>query len=163
MAAAARVRPAVPGDATGLCAILNEIIAIGGTTAHRVPFDAVMMRRHYIAPPRGISCMVAELGGGLAGFQALEWSDPDRTGPDRFPADWALVATFVAPDWHGHGIGARLFEATLAAARAAGVVAIDATIRRENAGGLAYYARIGFTDHRSDAERISKKLDLASG
>ena len=94
---------------------------------------------------------------------AVAWIDryPDWPGPDAFPADWALVATYVAQDQHGRGVGGRLFEATLAAARAAGVVAIDATIRRENVGGLAYYARMGFAEHRSDVERISKKLDLS--
>ncbi len=161
MAGRVGIRPAVAADAAGLCAILNEIIAIGGTTAHREPFDAARMRAHYIAPERGISCFVAEVDGALAGFQALEWSDPDWDGPDRFPADWALVATFVAPDRHGQGIGGALFEATLAAARAVGAVAIDATIRRENAGGRAYYARMGFVEHRSDAARISKKYALA--
>ena len=163
MAGRVVIRPAVAADARPLCAVLNAIIAVGGTTAHREPFDAGRMLRHYVAPERGISCFVAEVEGALAGFQALEWSDPDWPGPDRFPADWALVATFVAPDRHGQGIGRLLFEATLAAARAAGVVAIDATIRRENAGGRAFYARMGFAEHRSDAERVSKKLDLTGG
>ena len=155
-----RIRPAVPGDAAGLCGILNDIIAAGGTTAHRRPFDAARLRRHYMAPPLGISCVVAEVGGVLTGFQSLEWCDPDWDGPGKLPADWAVVATFVDARRQGQGIGGRLFEATLAAAHAAGVVAIDATIRRENAGGLVYYSRMGFAEHRSDAERVSKKLDV---
>lgn len=38
---------------------------------------------------------------------------------------------------------------------------IDATIRRENAGGLAYYAALGFEDYRDGPETLSKRLALA--
>ncbi len=34
---------------------------------------------------------------------------------------------------------------------------IDATIRRENAGGLAYYSRQGFVDYWSDDTVIAKR------
>ena len=156
--AAIILRPATEADARGLCDLLNPIIAAGGTTAHRRVFDAERMIHHYIAPPLSISCTLAESKGRILGFQALEWSDPDWPGEDRLPADWAIIATFVRLGLTGAGIGSRLFGITRAAARAAGVAAIDATIRRENAGGRAYYSRMGFEDWRADAERISKRL-----
>ena len=152
------LRPATAADAEALCAVINPIIAAGGTTAHRRPFDAERMTDHYIDPPRAICCTLAESNGGVLGFQALEWADPDWPGSDPLPADWAVIATFVRPGLARGGIGTRLFAATRTAARDAGVVAIDATIRRENAGGLAYYERTGFRDWRSDAERVSKRL-----
>jgi GNAT superfamily N-acetyltransferase len=140
--------------------VINPIIAKGGTTAHRQPFDEQRVIEHFIAPPYGIHCAVAA-DQKIVGFQALERCDPNWPGPDRLPADWAVVATFVALDRHGQGIGRRLFEATLAAARAAGVLTIDATIRRENAAGLTFYTRMGFVDYRTGAATIAKRLDLS--
>lgn len=83
------------------------------------------------------------------------------SGPDHLPSDWAVIATYVALDQQGRGIGRKLLAATLAAAREAGVSNIDATIRAENTGGLAYYSRMGFVDYRMSDETISKKLSVA--
>ncbi len=41
----------------------------------------------------------------------------------------------------------RCSRATCRNARAAGLTALKATIRCDNTGGLAYYARIGFRDY----------------
>ena len=141
------IRAAIPADADALAALLNQIIDAGGTTAHLNPFDATRMLNHYIAPPLAISCFVAQVGGTIAGFQALEWSDPNWPGPDSLPADWALIASFVHADFQGRGIGKALFTKTLAAAQCAGARCIDATIRADNQGGLAFYTSLGFTDY----------------
>ena len=112
-------------------------------------------------PERKIACTVALLNGRVAGFQFLAWPDPDHNpGPDGFliPEDWAIIATFVDGAAQGHGIGKRLFAVTREAARDAGVVEIDATIRAENTVGLAYYSSIGFKDYRKTTETISKSL-----
>jgi GNAT superfamily N-acetyltransferase len=154
------VRSAHPSDASAMCEVINPIIAEGGTTAHRQPFDEKRMIEHYIAPPYGIDCSVA-LDDQIVGFQALEWCDPNWPGQDRLPADWAVFATFVALDRHGQGIGRRLFEATLAAARAAGVRTIDATIRRENVAGRTFYSRLGLVDYREGDATIGKRMDLS--
>ena len=141
------IRAAIPADADALAALLSQIIDAGGTTAHLNPFDAPRMLNHYIAPPLAISCFVAQVGGTIAGFQALEWSDPNWPGPDSLPADWALIASFVHADFQGRGIGKALFTKTLAAAQCAGARCIDATIRADNQGGLAFYTSLGFTDY----------------
>lgn len=151
------IRPAEAADAPAMADLLNAIIARGGTTAHCDAFDVDRMISLYVAPPRLIACHVAERGGAILGFQALEWTDPDWTGANPLPADWALVATFVAVGTQGQGIGSRLFAATREAARKAGVRMIDATIRRQNSGGLAYYGRMGFEDYWSDAEVVAKR------
>ncbi len=152
------IRPARPGDADALCAVINPIIEAGGTTAHRNPFDRARMTAHYIAPDDGIACTLAEEGGVVLGFQSLV-----RGAGYGLPEDWAVIATFVRLDEAQRGIGSRLFAATLEAARGAGIVTIDATIRRENAGGLTYYGRIGFADYRATPEAISKRYDLQGG
>ena len=150
-----------------MCAVINPLIAAGGSTAHRRPFDAARMRHHYIAPSMLVSCMVAETDGAVAGFQSLERAgDPD----DPLPEGWAVIASFVAPGMEGRGLGRAMFAATLAAARRAELVAIDATIRADNAGGLRYYAAMGFTDwdvlravplsDGTPMDRIRKRFDL---
>ena len=141
------MRAAAPGDADAMCSLLNRIIAIGGSTAHLQGFDRDRMIGHYICPPLKIACTLVEDGKGLAGFQALEWCDPDWPGPGKLPPDWAVIASFVAVDRQGQGIGGMLWPHTLAAARVAGVRAIDATIRADNRAGLRYYSSLGFVDH----------------
>lgn len=152
------IRPATPADAAAMCAVINPLIEAGGTTAHQTPFTIDRMTSHYIQPPKGISCTVAVRDGRIVGFQVTYWADP--TAPDRLPADWAVIASFVSPEAQGSGVGKALFAKTLKAARQAGVVAIDARIRRYNTGGLAFYSSLGFRDERSDAESIAKVFRL---
>ncbi|NBR52997.1 MAG: GNAT family N-acetyltransferase [Rhodobacteraceae bacterium] len=141
------LRPATEADAPAMARLINRIIETGGTTAHQSRFDAARMRGHYIAPPLAISCFVAALKDEVIGFQALERADPDWQGEGKLPDDWAVIATFVGEGHRGLGVGCALFGLTLDAARTADVVAIDATIRADNALGLAYYSRMGFSDH----------------
>lgn len=160
-------RPASPADAAEMAELLNEIIAEGGTTAHEDPFDIAAMDHEYISRPELISCTLAEEDGEIVGFQALFWpTEGDAlTGPG-----WAFIATFTRIGRTGSGIGRALFAATRAAAKAAGVRSIDATIRADNAGGLIYYGRMGFSDYAvlpavplqdgTPVDRIRKRFDL---
>lgn len=158
-----RIRPAVPGDAPQMVTLLNAIIAVGGTTAHQTPMTRDTMLAHYIAPTEVICCHIAITNGRLSGFQYLGWSDDH-------PEGWAIIASFVALDRAKMGIGQLLFAATRAAAVAAGVRTIDATIRADNTGGLKYYGGLGFTDYDvlsqvplrdgTPVDRIRKRLDL---
>lgn len=137
------LRPATATDAPEMAALLNEIIAIGGTTAYEDSFDAQTMRASYMAAPNLLCCTVAETGGALAGFQGLF----HPTEVDPMPEGWAFIATFARVGGAGRGVGRALFGETLRLARAAGIKTIDATIRADNASGLGYYARLGFVDY----------------
>lgn len=159
------IRPATPDDAAGMVTVLNEIIALGGTTAHQTPFDAAKMQSHYIAGAAVISCQVAEERGQVLGFQYLGWPDAGEMAQG-----WAIIASFVDGRAAGKGIGQRLFAATKTAAIQAGVTTIDATIRADNVAGLRYYGGLGFVDYdrlmavplRDGArvDRIRKRFDL---
>lgn len=165
------IRPARPDDAQEMCDLLNPIIAEGSTTAHRTVFDPARMIDHYIAPPRLLCCTLAWDGDRLTGFQTLERPDPDWKDWGAVPADWGLIASFVAEGAQGRGIGQRLFTATHAVAENAGVMAIDATIRADNRAGLAYYSRLGFVDYDrvtgvplsdgTPVDRVRKRFDIA--
>lgn len=157
------LRPAVIADAAPMCALLNRIIAIGGTTAHELPMTPDQVAGYYITGSQVICCHVAEMDGAIIGFQSVERSA-------KLPEGWGDIGTFVSPDCQRSGAGAALFSATQAACRAAGLPAINATIRADNAPGLGYYARRGFVDYATDpgfalrdgrvVGRISRRFDL---
>lgn len=141
------VRAATEIDAVSMCEMLNPIIKTGGSTAHINLFSPERMQKHYIAPPRSISCVVAEKNGLVLGFQALEWSDPDWSGIDPIAGDWAIIASFVSETARGLGVGRALFSETMKHASRHNVVAIDATIRADNLSGLGFYTALGFVDY----------------
>lgn len=163
-------RPARPADAPAMCAILNAIIAIGGTTAYEDPFTPATMTANYIAAPQLIRCTLAEIDARPVGFQAL-WHPDTAHDPNAPPPGWAVIATFVQPGLTGQGIGRALFTATQEAARAAAIRSIDATIRADNRSGLTFYGAMGFRDYDviravplmdgTPVDRIRKRFDLA--
>ena len=161
------VRYATREDAAEMAELINTIIAIGGTTAYEEPFDEAAMDAAYISLPELVSCFVAETDGEIVGFQGLMRSfDPD----DPLPDGWATIGTFARVGQTQAGVGRALFEKTLAAARAAGIGVIDATIRADNTGGLAFYARLGFIDYGrlvgvplkngAPVDRVRKRFDI---
>ncbi len=155
------VRRASPEDAPAMAAILNALIRIGGTTAYEEELPA----DHLAAKTRepGFAHVALDATGAVIGFQYIAPSDDDPK--------LAIIASFVAPDAAQGGIGSALFPWTRAEAARRGYREIDATIRADNAGGLAYYARQGFVDFEvlrgvplkdgTPVDRISKRLVLA--
>ena len=160
-----KTRRATPADAPQMITLLNDIIAIGGSTAHETPFDVDRMRHHYIAAVDTIACHVVEDGDKILGFQFLGRQD------EPMPDGWAIIASFVAPDAAGKGVGQHLFPATRQAAIEAGVTVIDATIRADNVAGLRYYSGLGFADYDrlqdvplkdgTLVDRVRKRFDLS--
>ena len=167
MNAETRIRPVRDTDSPALATLLNEIIVRGGTTALEQPFTPAGLSEAMLAGPSVYCCFVAEdASGGLVGFQALTRSDhvPDGVGD---------IGTFVRVGHGQKGAGLRLFAATRQAAEAKGLTAINAIIRADNIGGLAFYGRLGFVDDGvrrgvplSDGmpvDRISKRYTLGRG
>jgi L-amino acid N-acyltransferase YncA len=153
------VRQALPQDASGMAELLNQIIAIGGTTAHQNPTTEAETRLHAIDGPDVLSSAVAEKDGSILGWQSVE----------QFQGE-PHIGTYVQPGLQAQGIGAALFGLTLAALGARGVSHLIASIRADNAPGLAYYARLGFRDigHEPDfaledgrrVGRVHRRYDL---
>lgn len=129
------VRPAMGLDAAAMARLLNEIIAAGGTTALTLPVTPDEITGWTRAPKS--AWHVAEQGGAIVGFQWIEPWEP-------LPPEAANIATFVKAGQTGLGIGSALFDATAPAARALGYRWINANIRADNVGGLAYYQSRGF-------------------
>ncbi|WP_323768428.1 GNAT family N-acetyltransferase [Antarctobacter sp.] len=124
-----------------MAGLLNEIIEAGGTTAIIRPVTADDLRTWMTRRPERAAWHLAENeGGAVMGFQ---WIEP----ADYLPVDAAEIATFARLGQTGLGIGSALFRATEKAARTLGYQWINANIRADNAGGLAYYQSRGFEDY----------------
>lgn len=153
------VRKATAGDSAAMSAILNAIIAIGGTTAHQTPKTAEAVRAEYVEGPQVLSSVVAEGADGVIGWQSVEMWQGE-----------AHIGTFVHPGAQAGGVGTALFSMTCATLRQKGVPAIFASIRADNVPGLGYYARIGFADFATEpgfalrdgrvVGRVHRRFDL---
>ncbi|KIC42816.1 hypothetical protein RA27_05615 [Ruegeria sp. ANG-R] len=158
------VRPMMKEDVADACAILNQIIEIGGTTAFETPFSDALFVTSYLEGSDKVCCHVAlDNKGQVAGFQWLG----TRQG---LPDSCADIATFTRRQPALKGAGRALFWETEKVARALGFTSINATIRADNTMGLSYYDKMGFRDFSVDygvplrdgtpVDRISKRLDL---
>ena len=157
-----QIRAASLADVSPLTALLNKIIESGGTTALETPLSHTEFAAHFLLGPQVLSCFVAEDDASktLLGFQSLERHRD-------LPEDWGDIATFAQPTSKQRGVGTALFAATIVRARELGLVAINATIRADNRGGLAFYEKMGFTTYRvleavplrdgTPVDRISKR------
>ncbi|MDQ2090333.1 GNAT family N-acetyltransferase [Marimonas arenosa] len=158
------VRRAAPADTRAMAELLNAIIEKGGTTALSETVSAELLSDWMAGDGvRGAWHVAEDEGGALLGFQ---WIGPR----DDLPTDACDIATFVKPGQTQLGIGSQLFEATKSAARALGYEWINAAIRADNAGGLAYYQSRGFEDWKrpgnvslingKTANQVFKRYDL---
>lgn len=162
---ACTVRPVTRDDAPALAALLNAIIRAGGTTALEREYTPEALDAVYLTGPAVHCCHVAEDAvGELVAFQTL----------GRYPGlpdDIGDIGTFARIDRKQRGAGTALFAVTRARARELGLGAINATIRADNAGGLAFYTRQGFVDHGVTAavpladgtpvDRVHKRFSLS--
>ncbi len=158
------IRPATADDCAEMATLLNEIIEIGGPTAHTTPVDAdTLIGWMGKWAGRNAWHVACDADGRIMGFQFIE---PNP----KLPSCTADIATFARVGATGQGIGQKLFIATRAAAKGLGYTSITAVIRADNTGGLAYYTKMGFTDHDVDravalkdgtpVDRILKRLAL---
>lgn len=158
------VRTAGPLDTGAMSDMLNAIIAQGGTTALTSPVSKDDLQTFMTAYPGGSAWRLAEDdAGAILGFQFIE---PHA----QLPPDACDIATFSRLGRSRMGVGSALFEHSKDAARALGYRWINATIRADNSGGLAYYQSRGFEDYARDrnillgdgtrVDKISKRYDL---
>lgn len=146
------VRAWTTRDVSEMRTILNDIIEIGGTTALERPFTDHRFTAYFLDETELYACFVAiDAKDAVAGFQMLHRHP-------ALPEDWADVATFARGAPKISGVGTALFARTLAFAAAAGIAAINATIRADNRGGLAFYDRLGFETYA-----VAKGAPLADG
>jgi hypothetical protein len=126
-----RARASWDQDAPELTVLLNEIIRRGGTTAWEELFTADSLAKTMLIGPDVISCFVALSAqtGKLLGFHSL------LRIHDGLPTI-CDITTFVRIGQAKKGISSSLFAATIVEAGKNDFIAINATIRADNSGGL---------------------------
>ncbi|MDQ6713574.1 MAG: GNAT family N-acetyltransferase [Candidatus Dormibacteraeota bacterium] len=132
------VRPAEPEDRPQLLELIKGYFAF-----YRVPFPAdskveALLDALEQDPSRGVQ-LVADEGGRLQGFASL------YACLDTLVADRILVMNdlFVKPPLRNRGIGAALFEASLAYATAHGYARLDWVTAADNRDAQRFYDRHG--------------------
>ncbi|MEJ6489870.1 GNAT family N-acetyltransferase [Leucobacter sp. USCH14] len=149
------IRQAVDADADDMVEVQNAIYCAGLRSG---PVDIATVRERYLEMSYRIACTVADKDGRVIAFQSLKWAWPDN--PYGLAADWGIIGTHVHPEAGRSGLGRRLFEESLAAARVAGIAHIDASIGADNAPALSYYAAMGFAPYMRRGGDIAHRLDL---
>jgi L-amino acid N-acyltransferase YncA len=159
------IRSVLPDDAPELTALLNAVIARGGTTALEEAFTVERLAQTYLNGPNVLICLVAidTETGCIEGFQTLGRYP-------NLPDDIGDIGTFARADGAQRGVGSALFTEMAERARALGLSAMNATIRADNEGGLAFYGKQGFVDYSVTAavplkdgtpvDRINKRYPL---
>jgi RimJ/RimL family protein N-acetyltransferase len=147
------VRLATSNDAPELAQIINAIIRVGGTTSIEKEFTPEALDKAEITGSSVICCYVAIEPGSneIVAFQSL------RNSP-RLPNDVAGIGTFARIDRKQSGAGSALFAFTKKRAAEVGLKEINATIRADNVGGLAYYSKQGFVDRS-----VTPSVPLSNG
>ncbi len=151
-------------DTHGMAGLLNDIIRKGGNTAITQEITRDTLVGWFEQGQPNSAWHVAEDDTGtILGFQYIK---PEA----NLPPEACDIATFVDLGTSGLGIGSKLFETTKKAARDMGYKWINATIRADNTGGLAYYQSRGFEDYAhlpnqelcndQIVDKISKRYDL---
>jgi len=126
----------LPDDIPACVAIINHIIAQGGSTAHEDPFDEAGFEADYFRKPPVVNVVIDDAR--IVGFQAAFEVEPGIYS----------IGSFTDRQHPVRGAGRALFDKTLADCRARGGEAILARITRDNTGGLAFYSRLGFHDYQ---------------
>ena len=158
------VRRAGALDCGPMADLLNGIIAQGGTTAMTDPVTRGDVQAWMaVEPVRSAWHLAEDDTGTLLGFQWV-------AAHDALPPDACDIATFVALGRAQLGVGSSLFSVTKTASRDLGYAWINATVRADNTGGLAYYQSRGFEPYAHQSatrlkdgtrvDKISMRLDL---
>ena len=134
------IRPAVLADVPAILDIYNWAILNTTATNDYEPHTLAQRTEWFTAHQRDqYPVWVAEAEGRVAGWSSLS-RYKERIGY-RFTAEDSI---YIAPAFHGPGLGKRLIPPLLEAARAMSLHAIVAGIDSENEASLRLHARFGF-------------------
>ena len=139
---AADIRRATPDDAAGIVAVLEVIAAerIYSAIDKVWPVDGEAQYISGLSSREAIH-VATDGGGRIVALQSLDrWS----TLLDSM-AHVGQLGTFILPEWRRHGLGRRLWEASLAFARATQYRKLVIYVRGSNSNAQAFYQSLGFT------------------
>lgn len=92
----------------------------------------------------------------VAGEEVVGWCDI-RRHPFPSHAHAGALGMGIIPSYRGQGLGRRLIEATLQAARDVGIERVELSVHADNERAIALYERVGFV--REGLARRSVRID----
>lgn len=136
------IRQGSADDAAGIAEVLNEVIVGGRHSLLDTPFSAEGERQYIEALPERSFIHVAETPeNGIVALQTVEpWSGFLTHEFDHV----ATMGTWVTAPLRRRGVGARLAQASFAAARAMGYEKVLTELRADNLESLSYHLSLGF-------------------
>lgn len=136
------IRRASADDAAGIADVLNEVIIGGRHSMLDTPFSVEGEREYIETLPERAFIQVAEMSeGDIVALQTMEpWSGFMTHEFDHV----ATMGTWVTAPLRRQGVGARLAQASFAAARAMGYEKVLTELRADNLESLAYHLSLGF-------------------
>jgi GNAT superfamily N-acetyltransferase len=159
--AAARIRPARPGDAAIVVQLIRELAAYEREPASSVKVSEADLLRDGFGPTPRFELLLAELGGEAVGFALFFTSYSTWEGrPGLYVED-----LFVRESARGHGLGRGLLAAIARLALERGYPRLDLCVLDWNPA-RRFYESIGMAERRDwrpyrlEAERIAR---LAAG
>jgi ribosomal protein S18 acetylase RimI-like enzyme len=149
-----RPRAAVPGDVARLREIARAAYA---KYVPRIGREPMPMSADFAAEIAAGRVIVIDVDGAVAGYM-VAWAEPDAYYIDNIAVD---------PARQGFGLGRKLIDGAVQAARRHGLGAIRLYTNAAMGENLALYARIGFVETRRASEdgfdRVFMRWDLAAG
>ena len=150
-AAAVRVRPAVPADASRL-SLLGRATFLE-SYAHLLPVEDILEHAEkshapekyagWLADPACHGWLAEAPGGAPVGYVLA--TPPDLPLPDLDPRDVEIRRIYVLHRYQGLGLGRWLMEEVLHMAKVNGCRRVLLGVYSLNESALTFYARLGFT------------------
>ena len=137
---AATIRPAAPGDAEAIHALIRELAEYERLT-HLCTGSTADLARALFGDPPAAEVLVAEVDGVVEGF-ALHFPTISTFLAKR--GLW-LEDLYVRPAFRGKGLGGRLLRAVAAVAVERGCGRFEWSVLDWNAPAIAFYERLGAT------------------
>lgn len=142
----ATIRLATPDDATAIAQVrvmswrttYRGMIPAAYLDAMKVEDSAALWQRVLTAAPNTTNTFVAEAEGRVVGFASGLMLPEPKLGFDA-----ELSAVYLEPEWHRHGIGARLVGNVARAQHAHGATGLLVWVIAGNKNARAFYEALG--------------------
>ena len=153
-----QIRAAAHADLPGILSIYNREVLVSTATYDTVPRTEAEHRTWFNVHGPDYPVFVADLDGAVIGWASLSpWSD--RAAYARS----AEVSEYVDEEHRRMGVGRRLLQALIDAARAHGYRALLARISADNEASVRLHAQLGFSvagTLREVGEKFGRTLDV---
>lgn len=133
------IRPAATADASRIAEIYNHHVRETVVTFEEQPVADAEMARRIVETTASYPWLVTEVDETLAGYAfASSWK---RRSAYRYTVESTI---YLAPEFHGRGLGARLYRALIADMRVRGFHCAIGGVALPNPASIALHEKLGY-------------------